>query len=88
MAESKNAMARLTPSIIIAVDQSLMQSILDEMVALRRAVEMVQMVPKSPWVSVSDYAKRQGKSRAIRNWVRDGKIESRREGTTLMIKTV
>ncbi|SEB77721.1 helix-turn-helix domain-containing protein [Rhodobacter sp. 24-YEA-8] len=75
------------PSMMIAVDQAVMLKLLDEMAALRRAVERVNMTPKSEWITISECAELLGRTpKTIREWVREGKIESRRQGTVLMVK--
>lgn len=75
------------PSIMIAVDPAALQALTDEVAALRRAVERVQMTPAPAWVTVADYAVRVGRTeKTVREWVREGKVESRRDGTVLMIR--
>lgn len=75
------------PSIMIAVDQAAFQQLVEKVDRLTRAIEQVALSPRSPWLTLAEYSARVGKSeKTVRNWVREGKIESRREGTSLMIK--
>lgn len=74
-------------NLMIAVDQVAFQQLVDKVDQLARAINAVHMTPRSPWLSLAEYSARVGKSqKTVRNWIKDGKIESRREGTKLMIK--
>ena len=75
------------PQMMIAIDETVLTGIQQELAALRALLERVEMTPKPNWLPVTAYAKQVGKSeKTIRNWVRDGRVESRRDGTVLMIR--
>ncbi|WP_273687318.1 hypothetical protein [Ketogulonicigenium vulgare] len=75
------------PTIMIAVDQRELQSLRDEMTALRRAIEGVTMTPRPEWISLATYAEQVGRSeKTVRNWIRDGKLDTKRQGTVIMVK--
>lgn len=77
----------LEPRMLIAVDLGELQQLRQDVLTLSRLIESVKLTPISRWQSVSDYALHVGRSeKTIRNWVRDGKLSSRREGTVLMIE--
>ena len=72
---------------MIIVQRDDFQELLDKVRELTRAIEMVNLAPKSPWVRLSEYAAKVGKTeKTVRNWIREGRVESRRQGTALMIK--
>lgn len=75
------------PRVMIAVDETLMQSLIAEVQSLRRAIDRVQMTPRPEWVTVQAYAEMTGRTtKTVREWVREGKVDSRRDGTVLMIR--
>lgn len=73
--------------IMIAVDQSELAALREEMAAIRRALEGVQMAPRPDWLTVDAYAAQLGRTpKTVRAWVREGRLDSRREGSVLMIR--
>lgn len=77
------------PRIMIAVDQAELAALRAEMAALRRAVEGVRMTPLPEWVTVPEYAARMGRStKTVRNWIREGRLDSKREAGILVVRSV
>lgn len=77
----------MTARTLIAVDEAALAALTAEVAALRRAVEAVRMQPRPEWLPIADYAAQMGRTpRTVREWVRAGRIESRREGGILLIR--
>lgn len=77
------------PRMMIAVDQGELQQLRAEVRELTRLLTGAKVTPLPQWQPLADYAARLGKSeKTIRNWVRAGKLETRREGSVLMIKSL
>jgi len=75
------------PRIMIAVDAGELAALREEMAAMRRAIEGSRITPAPDWITIGEYADRIGRTRkTVRNWIRDGKIETRREGTITMVR--
>lgn len=75
------------PRMMIAIDQGELQQLRAEVRELTRLLSGVKLTPLPQWQPLAEYAARVGKSeKTIRNWVREGTVESRREGSVLMIK--
>lgn len=73
--------------ILIAVDASVLDAIQAELAALRRCIEAVQMAPRPDWLTVEDYAALVGRTtKTVRAWVREGRLDTKREGSVLMIR--
>jgi len=72
---------------LIAADPARLAAMEAKMDAILRRLDAVQMMPAPAWVSLHDYARRVGRTeKTVRNWIRAGKIETRREGTAIMVK--
>jgi hypothetical protein len=57
-----------------------------ELAALNKRLDGVDMVPKSQWLSIVDYASKVGKSSAtVRRWIRLGMLETKAEGHSRLI---
>lgn len=75
------------PRIMIAVDEARLDAIMSELAALRREIAGVRMAPAPEWLPLPDYAEKVGRTtKTVRNWVRDGLVESKRDGNVLMIR--
>lgn len=73
--------------ILIAVDPAELTALRDELAALRRAIEAVQMTPAPDWMPIQDYARRVGRStKTVRTWIRGGSLETRRDGSVIMVR--
>lgn len=72
---------------MIAVDAAELAAIRQELSALRRSIEAVQMAPRPEWLGVDDYATLVGRTtKTVRAWVREGRLDTKREGSVLMIR--
>ncbi|QDL91524.1 hypothetical protein FDP22_06845 [Paroceanicella profunda] len=72
---------------MILVDAEALAAIQSELAAIRRSLEAVQMSPRPEWIPVPEYAKGVGRSvTTVQRWVREGRIETRREGGVRMVK--
>lgn len=77
----------MTERIMIAVDAAELVALREEVAALRRSIEAVQMAPRPDWLSLDEYAAQVGRtSKTVRAWVRDGRLDTKREGSRLMIR--
>lgn len=73
--------------ILIATDDARIAALEAKLDAILRQLQAVQMAPRPEWLTVAEYAAQTGRStKTVRNWVREGKVETRRDGTVLMIK--
>jgi len=62
---------------LIAIDPAALQSIRDELAALRRSIEAVNMTAQPEWMTVNDYAAFIGKSRkTVLRYIEAGQIET------------
>ncbi|MFC3180498.1 hypothetical protein [Cypionkella sinensis] len=78
----------LEPRTMLIVDQGELQALRAEVRELTRLLTGAKVTPLPQWQPLTDYAARLGKSeKTIRNWVRAGKLETKREGSMLMIKS-
>ncbi|MEP1613481.1 MAG: hypothetical protein ABJL72_16365 [Roseobacter sp.] len=60
--------------------------ILQEIKRLHERLDAVEMTPRSEWITVKEYAESVGRTvQTINNWIRDGSIETRREGRVRMV---
>ena len=72
---------------MIAIDQAEIEALHSKIDALHQAISQVNMTPRAQWVPVAEYAKMRGKTaRTIRNWIRAGHIETKREGSVTLVK--
>ncbi len=63
------------------------QALRAEIAALIRQMQAIQMTPRPEWVSVQEYAKSVSRSeRTVREWIKAGRIESRRQGNLLQVR--
>ena len=68
------------------VESDTLVEIRAELAALHKRLDSVDMVPKSQWLSIVDYASKVGKSTAtVRRWIRAGMLETKPEGHTRLI---
>lgn len=72
---------------MIAADPERLAAMEAKMDAILRKLEAVQMTPAPAWLTLPEYARRVGRTeKTVRNWIRAGRIETRREGTAIMVK--
>lgn len=77
------------PRTMIAVDAGELQALRDEMTALRRAIEAVQMAPRPEWLTIPDYAAKVGRTaKTVRRWVNEGSIETRQDGSVTLVRAI
>jgi hypothetical protein len=68
------------------VESKTLVGIMAELAALNKRLDGVDMVPKSQWLSILDYASKVGKSTdTVRRWIRGGLLETKTEGRTRLI---
>lgn len=52
-----------------------------------RRLQAVNMTPAPEWVPLAEYAAQINRTpKTVRNWIRAGRIESRRSGSVLLVK--
>ena len=77
------------PRTLIAVDAGELQALRDEMAALRRAVEAVQMAPRPEWLTIPVYAAKVGRTaKTVRRWINEGSVETRQDGSVTLVRAV
>lgn len=75
------------PRTLIAIDPTELQSLRDELAALRRAIEKVALSPRPQWVTVAEYAEMRGKTaKTVRNWINAGQVETKRQGSVTLVR--
>ncbi|KFI24144.1 MerR family transcriptional regulator [Paenirhodobacter enshiensis] len=75
------------PTTLIAIGSNDLSRIEAKIDALFSQMRAVQMTPRPEWVSVQEYAKSVSRSeRTVREWIKAGRIESRRQGNLLQVR--
>ncbi len=76
------------PKYMVAVDPEALASLQAEIAALREEIKAVKMIPKPDWVDSAEYAKQIGVTRrTIMNWISNGQIDSRRQGSKVFVRS-
>lgn len=75
------------PRTLIAVDEGEFQTLIDKVDKLQRAIESVTMSARPDWVTIAEFAEMRGKTtKTVRNWIRAGQIETKREGSVTLVR--
>lgn len=60
-----------------------------EIRSLHKRLDDVQMAPKKEWLTVQEYADQIGKSaQTVKRYITNGKLETKRSGTAVMIRNL
>jgi len=72
---------------LIAADPGKLDTILHQLERLHKRLDRVEMERKPEWLLLAEYAKHVGKTeRTVRNWIRAGEVDSKRDGKALMVR--
>lgn len=75
------------PKMMVAVDPDALASLNARLDALTAEIRAVRMSPMPEWVTAHEYAERIGRTtKTVSNLVKAGKLESKRQGRTLLIR--
>ena len=73
---------------LIAIDPNALESLRQELARLHKRLDQFEMQPKPEWIPADQFAKQVGKSlRTIKRWTNEGKIETKRVGAVLMVRS-
>lgn len=74
---------------LIAIDPTALDALRDELARLHKRLDQVEMQPRPEWITAEQFAKQVGKSlRTVKRWTDEGKIETKRVGAVLMVRSV
>lgn len=77
----------MADQIMIATDAARIAALEAKIDTILRKLDAVQMTAAPAWVPLSDYAAKVGRStKTVRNWIRSGRIETRRDGNVTMVR--
>ncbi|WP_313348904.1 hypothetical protein [Paracoccus sp. (in: a-proteobacteria)] len=77
----------MTEKILIAVDPDALAGLCSKIDSLLTEIRNIRMSPMPEWITAHEYAESVGRTtRTVSNWVKTGKIESKRHGRTLLIR--
>ncbi|MBK4215696.1 hypothetical protein JJJ17_07150 [Paracoccus caeni] len=76
------------PLMLIAVEAEKLDRLLAEVSELRAEIRAVRLSPRPEWVTAHEYAEQIGRTtKTVSNLVKAGKLESKRQGRTLLIRS-
>lgn len=72
---------------MIAIDPDALETLLQSVSLLHSRLDEVEMTPRSEWSTVPEYAASVGRTvQTVNKWIRDGVVETKREGTVRMVR--
>ena len=76
------------PQILIAIDPAELTALREEIARLARKIEGATVKPRDEWEPLPQHAARIGvQTQTVRKWIREGKIDSRRNGGVTYVRS-
>lgn len=73
---------------LIAIDPAKIDALIEAVARLEKRLDGATVKPRDEWESISDHAERIGlQAQTVRKWVRQGRIDSRRVGNRLYVRS-
>lgn len=75
------------PRTLIAIDPEALDSLREEIAALRRDIAGVTMAPRPEWVPIAEFATTMKRStKTVRRMIDRGEVDSKRIGSATLVK--